>query len=414
MKSQQGAGYNIRPLHLKDQTAARQVLERIGVDPGGISQMLPKLQHHTLLLNQVRAAAANIIKQEMLSIGGDAAVTRGTVSCAVSHTDLLLMGTRKQLTRLCSKLVGQPFGLKALSVQLTDFLQSSATTQQQWQIKNQTLQLKRPLIMGILNITPDSFSDGGRFATHQQAVERAYQMESEGADLIDIGGESTRPGSDAITVEEELGRVLPVIEALSGKLKVPISIDTWKSQVAEQCLQAGAEIINDISGLTFDPDLAKVAAEHRAGLVLMHTRGTPQNMQLDTYYRDIMGEVSNRLLSSASKAEQAGVYRGQIVLDPGIGFAKDLAGNLELLRRLPELAALGYPLLLGTSRKSFIGKLLDRPSTDDRLFGTAASVALGVANGAKILRVHDVAAMKDVAMVAHGIVNQQSDTEGDQ
>lgn len=411
MKPQQGAGYHIRHLYLPDQMAALQELERIGVDPGGISQMLPKLQHHTLLLTQVRAAAANIIKQEMLSLGGDAAVTRGTVSCAVPHTDLLLMGTRKQLTRLCKKLIGQPFGLQTLSVQLTDFLQSSATPQQQWQIKNQTLQLKRPVIMGILNITPDSFSDGGCFATHQQAIERAYQMESEGADLIDIGGESTRPGSAAITVEEELGRVLPVIEALSGKLKIPISIDTWKSQVAEQCLRAGAEIVNDISGLTFDPGLAKVAAEHRAGLVLMHTRGTPQNMQQNIYYQDIVGEVSSSLLSSANKAEQAGISRKQIVLDPGIGFAKDLAGNLELIRRLPELTTLGYPILLGTSRKSFIGQLLDRPSTDDRLFGTAASVALGIANGAKILRVHDVAPMKDTAMVAHSIIYQQPDTE---
>nr|WP_244161376.1 dihydropteroate synthase [Trichlorobacter thiogenes] len=275
-----------------------------------------------------------------------------------------------------------------------------------WQTSRRQLSLERPLIMGILNVTPDSFSDGGCYSTVEQAVERALQLEAEGADLLDIGGESTRPGAPLISAEEEQERVLPVIEALANRLSIPISIDTWKSSVADACLTAGAEIINDISGLNFDPALAEVIARHQAGLVVMHTRGTPQQMQQDTAYTDLMGEVTASLLQSAASARSAGIAHEQIALDPGIGFAKDLHGNLELLRRLSELCSLGYPLLVGTSRKSFIGKTLQREAAADRLFGTAATVAHAVTSGARIVRVHDVQAMKDVALMAHAINSQ--------
>nr|WP_307726572.1 dihydropteroate synthase [Trichlorobacter sp.] len=260
--------------------------------------------------------------------------------------------------------------------------------------------------MGILNVTPDSFSDGGCYPTVEQAVERGLQLEAEGADLLDLGGESTRPGAVAVSAEEERTRVLPVIEALANRLTIPISVDTWKNSVADACLAAGAEIINDISGLNFDPTLAEVVARHQAGLVVMHTRGTPQQMQQDTGYADLMGEVTASLLQSAASARSAGIAHEQIALDPGIGFAKDLNGNLELLRRLPELANLGYPLLVGTSRKSFIGKILQRETAADRLFGTAATVAHAVTSGARIVRVHDVQAMKDVALMARAINSQ--------
>lgn len=393
----------VRALSLTSPAAAQKELERIGVDPAGIVRMLPKLEQQALLVPQVRAAAANILKQEMLSLGGDAAVARGTVACSVSSTDVLLIGTRKQLLLLCSKLAGQPFGLKALALEIAAFLK---TVQQQpacWQTSRRQLSLERPLIMGILNVTPDSFSDGGCYATIEKAVERARQLEAEGADLLDIGGESTRPGAPLISAEHELSRVLPVIEALANRLTIPISIDTWKSSVAEACLSAGAEIINDISGLNFDPDLAAVVARHQAGLVVMHTRGTPQQMQQDTGYADLLGEVAASLLQSAATARAAGITQAQICLDPGIGFAKDLHGNLELLRRLPELAKLGYPLLVGTSRKAFIGRVLQREVAADRLFGTAATVAHAVTSGARIVRVHDVQAMRDVALMAHAI-----------
>lgn len=401
-----GAGPDrvLRPLVLSTPEQARGELERIGVDPAGIARMLPKLDFLTILLPGVRAAAANIVKQEMLALGGDAAVARGTVACSVATTDLLLLGTRKQLTRLCRKLQQQPFGLAALATELETLLGHLAQQPQHWQIGRRSLSLERPLIMGILNVTPDSFSDGGRYASVDNAVARALEMEAEGADLLDIGGESTRPGAPLISADQELGRLLPVLERLAGRLSIPISIDTWKAPVAEATLAAGAEIINDISGLRFDPAMAETVARNAAGLVLMHTRGVPQTMQQDTGYDDLLGTLASELAQSAATARTAGIEPKRIVLDPGIGFAKDASGNLEILRRLRELTGLGYPLLVGTSRKSFIGKALNRPSTDDRLFGTAATVALAIANGAQILRVHDVRAMRDVADMSHAVI----------
>lgn len=408
MTADQGQENVIRPLYLSSTGAAQKELQRIGVDPAGISHMLPKLEHHALLLPGIRPAAANILKQEMLSLGGDAAVARGTVACSISTTDVLLIGTRKQLEALCGKLAGQPFSLGTLSAEISAVLQAIATPPAYWQTSHRQLPLEHPLIMGILNVTPDSFSDGGCYTDISRAVDRALQMEAEGADLIDIGGESSRPGAPPVTTDEELKRVLPVLDSLAGRISIPLSVDTWKSDVADAALAAGAEIINDISGLNFDPALARVVARHQSGLILMHTRGTPQQMQQDTRYADLPGEVATGLQRSAAAALSAGNLRNRIVLDPGIGFAKDTDGNLDLLRRLPELTALGYPLLVGTSRKSFIGRVLQRDTVSDRLFGTAATVALAVAAGARILRVHDVRAMHDVARMAHAITNLPS------
>jgi len=399
----------IRPLILHSTTEARRELERIGVDPAGIARMLPKLELLPILVPRLRPAAANILKQELLSLGGDAAVARGTVACSIDTTDVLLIGTRKQLTGLCAKLTQQPFGLAALAEQVRQLLATLTAPPTSWRLARRDLSLKRPLIMGILNVTPDSFSDGGRFTRVETAVAHALQMVEQGADIIDIGAESTRPGAPLVTADEELRRLLPVLEQLAGRVQVPISIDTWKAPVAEAALSAGAEIINDISGLTFDPALAQVAANHRAGLVLMHTRGTPTTMQQDTGYQDLLGEIADLLQASLQTALAAGSSPEQLVVDPGIGFGKDTAGNLEILRRLPELAGLGYPLLVGSSRKRFIGTLLKREQPEDRLFGTAATVALAVAQGAQVLRVHDVQAMRDVAYMTHSIVSPTTD-----
>lgn len=395
----------IRPLILRNTAEARRELERIGVDPAGIGRMLPKLELLPILVPDLRAAAANIIKQELLSLGGDAAVARGTVACSIEKTDVLLIASRKQLTALCDKLAQQPFGLTILALQLRELLATLTTRPTSWKLAGRELSLKRPLIMGILNVTPDSFSDGGRFIDAGAAVSHALRMEDQGADIIDIGAESTRPGAPLVSSDEELQRLLPVLEALAGRIQVPISIDTWKAPVAEAALNAGAEIINDISGLTFDPSLAQVVAKQRAGLVLMHTRGTPATMQEDTGYQDLLGEIADFLQTSLQTALAAGSSPEQLVLDPGIGFGKDLAGNLEILRRLPELAGLGYPLLVGTSRKRFIGTILQQERPEDRLFGTAATMAMSVAQGAQVLRVHDVQAMRDVALMTHSIVS---------
>jgi dihydropteroate synthase len=259
--------------------------------------------------------------------------------------------------------------------------------------------------MGVLNVTPDSFSDGGQFFSFDQAIAQAERMISEGADIVDVGGESTRPGSEFVSEEEELRRVIPVIERLAAKGSVPISIDTTKSSVARAALQAGAEIVNDISGLRFDVALADVAAETRAGFVLMHSRGTPKDMQQLPPVADIMSEVIKGLSDSVAIAEQQGVARAAIVIDPGIGFGKTVAQNCELIAKLDQIAH-GFPdlpIMIGTSRKSFIGKLLDSAPADKRLYGTVASVVASVLQGAHIIRVHDVRAAADAIRVAEAI-----------
>jgi dihydropteroate synthase len=278
-----------------------------------------------------------------------------------------------------------------------------------WKVGSRTLVLGvRTLVMGVLNVTPDSFSDGGKFFTVKKAVEAALAMQGSGADILDIGAESTRPGSVGISAAEELGRLLPVLEALQGRLKVPISVDTRKSAVAEIAIGAGAEILNDISGLKFDPRLAEMAARHGVGLVLMHMRGTPQTMQKQRFAKNVVEDVIAGLRRSVVVARRAGVAKSQIILDPGIGFGKSFAQNYELLRKLPQLAHLGYPLLLGTSRKGFLGTTLARNgkplAADQRIWGTAATVSASILFGAHIVRVHDVTEMAQVARVTDAVL----------
>jgi dihydropteroate synthase len=263
---------------------------------------------------------------------------------------------------------------------------------------------QRTLLMGVLNVTPDSFSDGGKFLERQSAIEHALEMERAGADLLDIGGESTRPGSTETAAETELARILPVLGGLHGALKIPIAVDTRKSQVAEAAIRAGAQIINDVSGLRFDPRLAEVAQHRGVPLILMHMRGEPATMQKGGFARDVIKDVVQGLRASIRKARAAGVRKSQIVIDPGIGFGKSFEQNYELLRKLPELAKLGYPLLVGTSRKGFLGATLARNGKpappEERLWATAATVTASILGGAHIVRVHDVAEMAQVARVA--------------
>ncbi len=260
--------------------------------------------------------------------------------------------------------------------------------------------------MGILNVTPDSFSDGGRFFEQARAVERAWQIAEEGADLIDVGGESTRPGSGGVDADEEKRRILPVLEALAGKYPLPISIDTSKAEVARAALERGASLINDVTGLKGDPGIAREAASSGAALILMHMRGTPATMQKLSPSADILSEIKLWAEEAVARAQSDGVSSEKIILDPGIGFGKTVGQNLEILRNLSRLAAVGFPILVGTSRKSFIGAILDKPEAD-RIWGTGASVALSIAFGAHMVRVHDVAAMKDVARAADAILTAE-------
>lgn len=261
-----------------------------------------------------------------------------------------------------------------------------------WQIRDQKLELSGPRVMGVLNITPDSFSDGGRFIALEDALRQADRLIAEGADILDIGGESTRPGSRRVSVRDEIARVVPVIESLHRKYDIPISIDTTKSEVAAAAIEAGAEIINDISGMRFDEQLADVAAETRSGLILMHSRGSFEEMHLQEPVEDILADVVRDLRCSVDAARRAGVNDAQIALDVGIGFGKTLSQNLELIAKLDKLKAEfpNFPFLVGASRKSFVGKLLGGVSAGERLNGSLAAAAIAAWNGADILRVHDV------------------------
>ena len=261
----------------------------------------------------------------------------------------------------------------------------------------------RTYIMGILNVTPDSFSDGGDFNQLEPAVQQALLMAENGADIIDIGGQSTRPGAAQISLQAELARVIPVIKAIRQQSQITISIDTTVAEVAQEAIAAGANIINDISGATFDPQMLAVAAQLQVPIILMHIRGTPQTMQSLTDYQDLVAEITNFIEQQVQKAIAAGVQPNNIILDPGIGFAKDAKQNIQLIQQLTEFKKLNHPILIGVSRKSFIGKIINQDNPKDRVWGTAAANTSAIAMGADILRVHDVPQMYDVARVADAI-----------
>ena len=269
---------------------------------------------------------------------------------------------------------------------------------------NQWIREENPatLIMGILNVTPDSFSDGGMYYNATQAIEFALQMEEEGADIIDVGGESTRPGAKTVELQKECDRILPVIEGIRTKSDILISIDTYKSEVARKSIATGAGMVNDISGMTFDPNMVDVIKDSGLPVVIMHIKGTPENMQKNPYYEDLMQELTEYFEERKKFARAKGILDQQIILDPGIGFGKRLQDNFQLLRELKKIVDMGFPVLIGPSKKSFIGLTLDLP-IDQRLEGTAAAVTTGILKGARIVRVHDVKEMKRVALITDSI-----------
>jgi len=392
----------IRCLHIRDVKEAARQMEKIGVDGTGIGLMRGKALQFNLKVEGIDPRMANILKQEMLSLGADAALDGRGLDCSATKTDAILMGTQKQFEKLILKLDAYSH-LKSLGQSINETLKNISKTRFTLRCRKQTFELgRRTLLMGILNITPDSFSDGGLFFDKEKAISHGLKMVEQGADLIDIGGESTRPGSKPLELEEELHRVIPVIESLSRKIDIPISIDTYKSKVAERAIGAGAEIINDISGLHFDPDLARVASKEDIPIILMHIRGTPETMQKDIHYESLFSEIIQYLKEGVERAESAGLSPEKIIIDPGIGFGKTLEDNLLIIKNLSEFRVLGKPILLGTSRKTFIGRILNAEPRD-RLEGTLATIAIGVLNGAHIVRCHDIIEAKKAIAVADAI-----------
>lgn len=396
--------YNARILRLDCLEDAIKELKLIGCDDAGVEIMMHKALHHAVKLQKVNPKAANLLKQTMLAKGGEAAVNRSVADFCPEHSDVLLLGTLRQFRAVWEQLSKQPWGLASIARELQLLLEDQGPNSRHYRWGEKQLELgRRTAVMGILNITPDSFSDGGRYFDLSAAVEQAYKMVEAGADIIDVGGESTRPygNNRPISAEEEMARVLPVLERLIADLPVPVSLDTYKAATAKTALQMGVHMINDVWGLQQDPDMARVIAQYGVPVVVMHNK-------TESEYQDLLGEIAGFLRRSIKIAEDAGIGRDMVIIDPGIGFGKTRADNLTIMRRLKELKALNCPLLLGTSRKSFIGTTLDLPPAE-RVEGTAATVALGIANGADIVRVHDVKEMVRVARMTDAIIRRETE-----
>ncbi len=364
-------------------------MESIGVHKASLPIFANKNQILPLKLLRVRTPAANIIKQEMLAAGGDAAVPTGCVLNKDKYSDVLLLGTRKHYNLLLKKLELMPyFGMDKVKAELEAVLNEEKL--QTVLADGRVLNYDKVLIMGILNITPDSFYENSRTAI-EEVVAKAGQMLADGADILDIGGESTRPGSEAVAAEEEQARVLPVIEALRKAYPdAVLSIDTYRASTARLAVEAGADIINDISAMEADAEMIDVVCETKAPIILMHMRGTPKDMQTQCEYKNVVEEVAVYLAERAELLRERGVGAEKIILDPGIGFAKNAEQNLKLMRDLHALTSFGYPVLLAASRKGTIGKVLGDLPAEERLEGTIATSCQAVYAGVNMVRVHDV------------------------
>ena len=368
----------------------RYELKNIGVHQASIETFMNKSAILPLKVLKVRTPAANIIKQEMLACGGDCAIHAGCVVCAQDHSDILLLGTKKHYRLLLQKMAMMPyFGLPKIKEELQSFLENAPL--KTILADNRVLEYDHVVVMGILNITPDSFYADSRVRSIDEVINRAGQMLRDGAEILDIGGESTRPGSDSINPQEEIARIVPVVEALRKEYPQSIlSIDTYHAETAEATLASGADIINDISAMEYDEKMIDVVVKNNAPVILMHMRGTPKNMQQNTEYGNVVEEVSKYLKERAEMLRGHNLPKEKIILDPGIGFAKNVDQNLKLMQGLSEMTGSDYPVLLAASRKSTIGKVLGDIPPEARLAGTIATSCQAVYAGANMVRVHDV------------------------
>ena len=367
--------------------------KKIGVTSQGIDSMYLKANFIALKLKNIKTGAANIIKQDMLSLGGDTAVTRGVVNGKVDRSDVIILGTIKIINNLLKKLSYQNiFEIPDICKSIEYLIKLETNKNEQFiNAKGHILPLNRTLIMGILNVSPDSFYDGGKYCAVDSALAQIEKMAKEGADIIDIGGESTRPYAKKISIEEELSRVMPILTKAIGKFDIPFSIDTYKSEIAKTALDVGVHMVNDISGLHFDKQMATTIAHYQdVPVVIMHIKGTPKNMQDNPSYEDVIEEILQYLTDSIKISTKAGIKEKNIIIDPGIGFGKRLEDNVKIIKKITEFQCLGKPILLGCSNKSFIGKILNSEK-NHRLEGTLAANAYAILNGVNIIRVHEVA-----------------------
>jgi dihydropteroate synthase len=381
-------------------------LARLGSDRAGRAIMSAKGVLRVVRLDGIDPRAANILKQELLAKGGECALSRDVYDLPPgSTTSAVVMGTERELAAVLKVLPAQPFGLKKVGAAIEQALAWAEEAPAAWRCGRFSLPVgEATQVMGILNVTPDSFSEEGDLFDPEAAIAAGRRMATEGAHILDVGGESTRPGAAAVSEEEEIGRVLPVIEALVGAdgPGLPVSADTRKPGVAARALEAGASIVNDVAGFR-DPALVEVVAGSDCGCIVMHMQGEPGTMQEAPHYDDLLGEVYAFLAERTEALMDAGVARERIAVDPGIGFGKTFEHNLELIRRLGELLSLGFPVVLGTSRKRFIGAVLGVDDPKDRLEGTATTVTAGILSGAAVVRVHDVKEMARVARMADAV-----------
>ena len=398
-----------RVLNLTGEDEIRRLMQSIGCDSVGVSIMVPKASFKTVYIDNIATKAANLLKQTFLAKGAEVAVARGTADLSVAATPVLICGTMKQYRQALAQLRQQPWGLPHISAEIERTLSNTMNPPVRHYslgTSELSIQPRKTLVMGILNLTPDSFSDGGKHNECDAAVRKVLAMIEDGADLIDVGAESTRPyGAVKISAHEEQVRLLPVLEKILAVSSVPVSVDTYKGVVAEKALSMGAHILNDIWGLQQDSEMAKIAARHKAPVIIMHNRASNESK------RDIIDEMNEFFCRSMEIGQKVGIAQEHFIIDPGIGFGKDTAQNLEVLARLSELKALGCPILVGSSRKRFIGEILNLP-VEERAEGTGATVVHAIMNGASIVRVHDVKLAKRMAMMTDALKNWRDFANG--
>ncbi|NOY09939.1 MAG: dihydropteroate synthase [Spirochaetes bacterium] len=394
--------YNVRFIEMKNEYDINDQLNSIGVDPENVGNLIDKFRFYSMKVENVDTRGANLVEQCINQLGGVVAMNSEAKAFTVRFTDLLLSGSRHMFSLLVIRLKKEPFGLDELAGEIKKCIESDNGVMM-W--NGRVLDFhKKTYVMGILNSTPDSFFDESRIASVHEAVERAEKMIKAGVDIIDIGGESSRPGSDSVSEEEEIRRVIPVVQAIREKSDIIISVDTRKKNVAERALDSGADIINDISGLQNNMEMAKLIAKRKTPVILMHIRGIPKNMQKNPYYKNTVSEILRELQSSISKAMGAGISHDKIIIDPGIGFGKRVEDNLKIIRELQSFKSLNFPVLIGLSRKSFIGQILDKP-VEKRLIGTIVANTVAILNGANIIRVHDVDQTVEMVKIIESIRN---------